>query len=79
MAKSFKWPPGYARLHAYVLVRDKHECYVCKGRATQVDHLFPRSLGGSNHPNNLAAICETCNKKRHNNVHMECTSSVEWE
>jgi 5-methylcytosine-specific restriction endonuclease McrA len=76
---SFKWPAGYASLHAYVLARDGYECYVCKGRATCVDHLLPRSLGGSHHPNNLAAICGSCNSKRQNSVHMECTTSVQWE
>ena len=32
-------------------------------RAT-VEHLFPRSLGGSDHPSNLAISCYACNKSR---------------
>jgi 5-methylcytosine-specific restriction endonuclease McrA len=76
---SFKWPPGYRHVRAYVLQRDEHECYVCHGRADCVDHLLPRSMGGSNHPNNLKAICSSCNSKRQNNAHMEVTSTIKWE
>ena len=31
-----------------------------------IDHLLPRSLGGSDEPNNLALACRRCNERRYN-------------
>jgi hypothetical protein len=35
--------------------------------AWDVDHLVPRSLGGTDHPNNLRAACIPCNRYVKNN------------
>jgi 5-methylcytosine-specific restriction endonuclease McrA len=56
------WPLRKAR----VLQRDFHRCqYVrydtdrrCLAQATEVDHIIPRSEGGSDDESNLRAICE---------------------
>jgi 5-methylcytosine-specific restriction protein A len=45
--------------------RDGGRCYsphpdVCTGKATTVDHKIPRSAGGSDRDDNLAAICPPC-------------------
>lgn len=32
----------------------------------QIDHIFPRSLGGSDDLDNLRALCKSCNSKRNN-------------
>jgi hypothetical protein len=48
-----------------VLVRDEHTCQSCGAKAPntllQVDHIFPRSLGGSNDLENLQTLCVICN------------------
>jgi 5-methylcytosine-specific restriction endonuclease McrA len=47
-----------------VLVRDRYTCYVCLGRANSVDHVIPRSMGGSHHLDNLRACCSKCNSTK---------------
>ena len=47
-----------------MLERDRHTCYQCGAKATQVDHLVSRALGGSHHLNNLAAMCARCNQRK---------------
>lgn len=45
------------------------KCFYCKGDAHdssdykgfQIDHVYPRSLGGSNDINNLVPCCRRCN------------------
>lgn len=49
--------PGWTRLRAQVLQRDKQVCYLCGGPgADEVDHILPVSEGGSSKPYNLAAV-----------------------
>lgn len=53
------WPS----IRTYVLNRDKHLCQTCKVNvAGEVDHVWPRRLGGADHISNLRAICGPCNK-----------------
>ena len=40
------------------------KCWVCGKFGSEVDHVVPRSLGGSDHPDNLRPICSSCNKGR---------------
>jgi hypothetical protein len=53
------------RLRYEVLRRDGHACRYCGARAPQVpltiDHITPKTLGGSDSPDNLAAACFDCN------------------
>lgn len=42
-------------------VSDELRCAYCRGPATSVDHVWSRSRGGSDHPNNLVPACRTCN------------------
>ena len=39
--------------------------WVCAARFT-LDHVLPRSLGGSDAPHNLALACRRCNERRYN-------------
>ena len=49
-------------LRLAVLARDGYICYVCGGEADQVDHIYPRSKGGSTFDQfNCASICRRCN------------------
>jgi 5-methylcytosine-specific restriction endonuclease McrA len=55
------WP----RVRRAILLRDRYRCWVCGGRATQVDHVVPISAGGPRlDPRNLRAICKRCNVRR---------------
>lgn len=56
-------------LRLYVLERDRWLCRigtagVCLGRATCVDHVVPKAVGGEDHEANLRAACEPCNLAR---------------
>lgn len=46
-----------------VLRRDGHRCRYCRREdlPLTVDHVIPRSLGGSDGPENLVAACRDCN------------------
>lgn len=52
-------PPDWPSTRQRILTRDNHRCYIngCPLRASEVDHIVPRSQGGTNHDSNLAAIC----------------------
>lgn len=52
---------GWQQIRTFVLDRDGHTCRYCGGAADHVDHIVPRSKGGTNHPGNLCAACEACN------------------
>ncbi len=61
----------------YILERDNFTCHICgdkipdrphnrRPKDYEVDHLIPRSHGGTNDPSNLAASHKECNSKRSN-------------
>ncbi len=71
--------PSIIRLKAYVTVpykrvmlsrknilrRDKHECQYCGvRRSLTVDHIVPKSRGGRDTWENLAAACISCNNRK---------------
>lgn len=55
-------------IREYVLFRDNHTCQCCKGKSKDkilnVHHIESRKMG-SNAPNNLVTLCETCHKGYH--------------
>jgi 5-methylcytosine-specific restriction endonuclease McrA len=44
-----------------VLARDGHSCVYCSAPATSLDHVIPRSRGGTHTWDNLVAACRRCN------------------
>jgi 5-methylcytosine-specific restriction endonuclease McrA len=44
-----------------VFARDEYRCQYCGARADSIDHVVPRSRGGSHVWENLAAACRPCN------------------
>lgn len=46
-----------------VLKRDNYTCHYCRSTQNEltVDHLMPKSLGGSDKMDNLVACCKDCN------------------
>ena len=60
--------PGSIRYE--VLKRAKGKCELCgisnKEKSLDVDHIIPRSKGGSNDISNLQSLCYTCNRQKRN-------------
>ena len=60
---------GFNNSKAYTLHRDDYTCQHCKGRLgdpkLHCHHVIWRQHGGSDHPDNLLVLCETC----HHGVH----------
>jgi ATP adenylyltransferase len=51
-----------------VLARSKGRCDLCHSneRPLQVDHITPRSKGGTNEETNLQVLCDLCNRGKSN-------------
>lgn len=55
-----------------IYARDKFDCVYCRqkfpidltGEGLHLDHLIPRSKGGTNTPENLVTACARCNTSR---------------
>ncbi|NJN91006.1 MAG: HNH endonuclease [Leptolyngbyaceae cyanobacterium SL_5_14] len=60
------------RTRQFVRERAKYLCEYCHSpeRSSSdvftIDHLIPRSLGGSDEPDNLALACRRCNERHYN-------------
>lgn len=64
-------PKGWDRTRSRILRRDRFECQtevafslICGAPANQVDHKTPRSEGGTDDEDNLAAICDDHHKSK---------------
>lgn len=59
---------GFWNVREYVLFRDNHQCQHCYGKSKDkvlnVHHLESRKTGSDN-PDNLVTLCETCHKAYH--------------
>ena len=54
-----------ARVRKVVFERDGYRCKDCGGWSDlTVDHMLPRSLGGSDDPSNLQTLCRSCNSRK---------------
>ncbi|MFQ5947942.1 MAG: HNH endonuclease [Acidimicrobiia bacterium] len=49
-----------------VLGRDRHQCQYCGRPAENLDHVVPRSRGGSHTWENVVAACRRCNARKGN-------------
>jgi len=56
---------GYL-LREYLLARWQRQCAYCKtsGVPLQVEHIIPKSRGGSDRASNLVIACDPCNKRK---------------
>ena len=66
--RNFRRSPISGSTRFNVLKRAKHRCELCGVQADQkaldVDHILPKSLGGSDDESNLQALCFTCNRSK---------------
>jgi hypothetical protein len=53
---------------ANLLVRDQGRCAYCSGPATTIDHVVPRSRGGTHSWENVVAACRPCNLAKGNHL-----------
>ena len=63
------WPirpsTPWMKYRAFVLRRDNYTCVYCGTKEKiGLDHIVPRSKGGSDTPDNLVAACFPCNRKK---------------
>lgn len=61
-----------------VLQRDNWTCVFCAGKATTIDHVLPRSRGGEDIWENLAAACQPCNNRKDNKTPEEAGMKLLW-
>jgi len=47
-----------------VFARDGHRCQYCGSPAENIDHVVPRSRGGSHSWDNVVAACRPCNARK---------------
>ena len=47
-----------------LMLRDSHRCAYCSARAETIDHVVPRSRGGSHSWENCVACCAKCNRRK---------------
>ncbi|MBX3313635.1 MAG: HNH endonuclease [Actinobacteria bacterium] len=47
-----------------VFARDEHRCQYCGDRAETLDHVVPRSRGGTHTWDNVVAACRPCNVRK---------------
>jgi len=60
----WRYSGGPAWSRPGVMNRDGHRCGYCRGPATTVDHILPRSRGGKNSWTNTVAACGGCNQRK---------------
>ena len=54
-----------------IMARDDYRCQYCGGGADSIDHVLPRSRGGGDGWDNLAAACRSCNSTKRNRTPSE--------
>lgn len=54
------------KLKSFIFSRSNGKCVYCGAKATEIDHVVPRSSGGSNSICNLVASCRACNQMKSN-------------
>ena len=79
--------PSVIRLHHFVRVpyrnrvplsrravfaRDGHRCQYCNRAAENIDHVVPRSRGGTHAWDNVVASCRSCNARKGDRMPDEC-------
>ena len=53
-------------LRKYIFSKTNGRCSYCGAKAEEIDHVIPRSSGGTNSVHNLVASCRACNQMKSN-------------
>lgn len=54
------------KIRPQILSRQNGKCFICGSREfLEVHHIVHLKDGGTNHPNNLQALCRKCHLKQH--------------
>ncbi|MBV6508763.1 MAG: hypothetical protein JJLCMIEE_01829 [Acidimicrobiales bacterium] len=62
---------GAALNRRTVFLRDRHTCQYCGSTAESIDHVVPRSRGGSHSWDNVVAACRRCNTRKRDRLLVE--------
>ena len=54
-----------------VFARDGHRCQYCSRSAENIDHVVPRSRGGTHTWDNVVASCRSCNARKEDRLPRE--------
>ena len=54
------------KLRSFIFNRSNGKCVYCGAKATDIDHVIPKSNGGTNSTYNLVASCRACNQMKSN-------------
>ncbi len=54
-----------------VFARDGHRCQYCSRGAENIDHVVPRSRGGTHSWDNVVASCRACNARKEDRLPVE--------
>lgn len=84
-ARSDGYPSDWPERRREILRRDAYRCQYCGIRSTRaddialdVDHIIPKSRGGSHELSNLRALCPECHAERHPQNEKLRTRSNKW-
>jgi len=51
-----------------IFARDNHKCHYCGAAAENIDHVVPRSKGGTHTWDNVVAACRPCNMRKEDHL-----------
>ncbi len=67
--RSYRCKDIPASLRKEIMERDAYRCQECDTwKDLTIDHIKPVSKGGDNHPDNLRALCHSCNSWKGNRL-----------
>lgn len=61
----------FVKKRVIVLHEANWRCALCGGEADEVDHIWPRDLGGTDDLSNLQAACRRCNAKKGSSFYLD--------